>query len=355
MLALLFSGCALFVTPPEKTVCSELSARVSAENYQFILLGDLHYDNREHHTSAMLEKRKREIERNLSHWQKNAPGIVNAAKSKITRNTLFAVQLGDITQGDAKSQEDQKALFTEALVNIAEPMREKSLPFFVVKGNHDFRSPGKGDAFESVMTPFIQSQLPAGSEITGSNYAFRHGKDLFMFVDCQNPDVEFMKRILESNKDVRHLFVLDHLPVLPYGAGGSKWILFGERQGKLQEFRSEFRRLLASRNGIVLTGHVHDNSLSQYVNGGSITQITVSSMEFSNGDYPPVKDGFSEGELKKNRKSDDEFLDEFIPFMKLYKRTFGGGYAVVKVKGNAVEIEYFHGIADTASFSWKLK
>lgn len=343
--------------PPKKT--AELNPDISPDDYQFILLGDLHYDNAEHHNAIIQKAKQTEIKRNLTHWESNAPKIIQAAASQKFANTLFALQLGDITQGDAKSKEAQIALFNEALERIEKPFAERNTPFFVIKGNHDFRSPGQGEAFSETIVPLITRQLPSEKLISDGNYAFMHGPDLFVCIDCEHPDTAFLTKTIGEHQNIRHLFIFDHLPVLPCKTGSRSmdWILFGKRQGSLQSFREEFRKMLASHNAIVLAAHIHNNSFTKFVNEteGTITQVTVSSMEIFKKDFSKPDHGISDAQLQKIRNKFADYLDEYLPFISEFNRTIGGGYAIVNVKGDEVSVDYYHGGSVTASFSWKLK
>jgi hypothetical protein len=84
---------------------------------------------------------------------------------------------------------------------------------------------------------------------------------------------------LATHPKIRHLFVINHLPFIPNPGGRPAWTLFHNRQQPVvTEKQLEFRKLVAERNGIILAGHIHANSLSDYKKEGEgrITQITIS-------------------------------------------------------------------------------
>ena len=65
------------------------------ENYEVVLLGDLHYDSADIRVGVdkLSGYRKREMRRNIRAWQKNIPAVLNAAKNYAAQpSVLFTVQ-----------------------------------------------------------------------------------------------------------------------------------------------------------------------------------------------------------------------------------------------------------------------
>lgn len=329
--------------------------------YEFILFGDIHYDNLDCHENEKLKPYQlREQKRNLEHWKPGglAERMLKAGSTKINPSTAFVVQVGDITQGDAKSLDAQKQLFREISERFKGLFGE--LPFYYVKGNHDHRSPGGAKAFAEESVPFLKTQLPKDSPIRNSNYSFARGKDLFVFIDCQQPDFELVKNAIENHKDTRHLFVFSHYPAVGYPTDCRGWVLFGT--GKNNQKRLNLVDLLYKKNAIMIFGHVHTNSLTEFSdNDKRITQISIHSMDANpkHKNFPNPATNFMHGGLKKAMEDKPplaKFINEFAPKVKDHKRFGGSGFAIVKIDGNKVAYDlYWTDQADKPSISWNLR
>ena len=91
------------------------------------------------------------------------------------------------------------------------------------------------------------------------------------------PDVPWLKKALDNNKDARNVFLCTHIPILPVSRGKIEWIPFSKPEEK--EKRLELLNMLLERNVIVLCGHIHEQTLLEYANEkGRITQVTAYSV-----------------------------------------------------------------------------
>lgn len=333
--------------------------------YNIIMFGDLHYDNMDCHDEKKKEERKAEFTRNMSHWNAEkglAPRLIKAAASKVNDETAFAFQVGDVTQGDGKTVEAAKQMFTEVIDRLKTAFGKT--PVYIVKGNHDHRSPGGRKAFAEAVVPYLKTILPEGAEIKNSNYAVEHGPDLFLFIDLQLPDLEFVKRTLAAHPKIRHLFVINHLPFIPNPGGRPAWTLFHNRQQPVvTEKQLEFRKLVAERNGIILAGHIHANSLSDYKKEGDgrITQITISSMGSSKKrtEFPKPNTSYSSAVLKALELADPKvakYMEEFRPYVVKHERFGDSGYGIIKINGEHVTFELYRAdTTDKPGVVWELR
>ncbi|MBR4369722.1 MAG: metallophosphoesterase [Victivallales bacterium] len=342
-----------------------VKAETADKAYNVIMFGDLHYDNMDCHDEKKKEERKSEFTRNVNHWNPEkglAWKIIKAAASKVNDETAFALQVGDVTQGDGKTLEAAMQLFKEVIAELTKPFGKT--PVYIVKGNHDYRSPGGRKAFAEAVVPYLKTILPEGAEIKNSNYAVEHGPDLFLFLDLQVPDFEFAKKTLEAHPNIRHLFVINHLPFIPNPGGRPSWTLFHTRQQpEVTEKQLEFRKMVAKRNGIMLAGHIHANSLTDYKREGEgrITQITVSSMGSSKKrtEFPKPTTEYSSAVLKALELTNPKvakYMEEFRPYVVKHERFGDSGYGIIKINGEHVTFELYR--ADTTEkpgVVWELR
>ena len=342
-----------------------VKAETKDRPYNIIMLGDIHYDNMDCHDDKKKEERKAEFTRNMSLWNPEKglmPRLIKAAAGKVNAETAFAFQAGDVTQGDGKTLEAAKQMFTEVIERLKTAFGKT--PVYIVKGNHDHRSPGGRKAFAEAVVPYLKTILPEGAEIINSNYAVEHGPDLFIFIDCQLPDLEFVKRTLAAHPKIRHLFIVNHFPFIPNPGGRPAWTLFHNRQQPVvTEKQLEFRKLVAERNGIILAGHLHINSLTDYKKEGEgrITQVIISSMGSSKKrtEFPKPATEYSSAVLKALEIADPKvakYMDEYRPYVVKHERFGDSGYGVVKVNGEHVTFELYR--ADTTEkpgVVWELR
>ena len=228
------------------------------ENYEVVLLGDLHYDSADirKDVEKLTAGRKREMQRNLHAWGKNIPAVLNAAKNYATQpSVLFTVQCGDITQGDEGSYEFARTSF-ERVLKIVNDGQKK--PVYVVRGNHDIRGVGKEKAGDEVLTEYMKKQqvnfpLPGKTQ---TSYKIV-GKDLFIFFDSMKESLPALELALKAKPDARHIFLFCHIPMMPctFSSSSFNWIC-----GRYSKDGDKIRSLIAKHKIIVLTAHTHVTS-----------------------------------------------------------------------------------------------
>ncbi|MBR2632098.1 MAG: hypothetical protein IKD29_01520, partial [Lentisphaeria bacterium] len=71
-----------------------------ADRYQVTVLGDVHYDIKEYHTTKARTPRLEEKRaKNINQWQGNSQAILSAAAKASSDTAPFVIQLGDIIHG----------------------------------------------------------------------------------------------------------------------------------------------------------------------------------------------------------------------------------------------------------------
>ena len=259
------------------------------DNYSVVILGDTHYDAADpekYHAGYALENKTREnnhrkeFVRNGEMWAGRCVDLVKRAACLVDGDTRFVLQMGDLIQGDTADA----AIHTRFLADAFEFLKSQvtpDLPFITVAGNHDLR--GNDDA---VATRAYADYMPAriseelGQEFIDTNFLFSVGGDAYIVIDFTHPDMGAIERMFQNSRDARHTFVVVHSPVFPYDSASYWWwILFGDREDSRAEERRHVRRLMASRNAVVLCGHTHKTELLDwYGDGGRVTQMTMSSV-----------------------------------------------------------------------------
>ena len=231
-------------------------------SYKIIWLGDLHYDGKTVHEAAYFEnvdpKKNKTTKRNFHAWEgENAPGYkLLAVANKAAEGTPFAFQVGDFTQGHAGSEAMSKKMTTDLLDIIK---KNFTLPFYLTPGNHEFAGKGAKKGMKAALIPYLNDVLKAEPPLTDYNFTRKQDSDLFIFWNSNMPDVPWLKKALDDNKDARNIFLCTHIPILPVSRGKIEWIPFSKPEEK--EKRLELLNMLLERNVIVLCGHIHEQTI----------------------------------------------------------------------------------------------
>ena len=246
-----------------------------SERYKVLVMGDAHFDGEEFHkVPPATEGRKSERERNFKMWKSRSPALFAAAgKRADAEHVAFAVQLGDLAQGDGDNAKLQGEMIRKAFATLKKNFPD--IPLLIVKGNHDIRVVGKGKnnaAANAALLPIISTEL--GRKVTkNSCYSFTRGRDLFIAVDGFIPakNIEaFVRRTLAEHPDTRYVFFMTHLPLMPASVGSPLWLVPGW---------DTIADMLEKRNTLILAAHTHSPSLTTRTTGrGKLTQLVVSSM-----------------------------------------------------------------------------
>ena len=257
--------------------------------YSVVILGDTHYDasdpEKYHAGYALANKtrennHRKEFVRNGNMWAERCPELVKRAACLVDEDTRFVLQMGDLIQGDTADA----AIHAQFLADAFDLLKQgvaPDLPLITVAGNHDLR--GNDDAVASAAyADYMPARISAelGQEVTDSNFLFNVGDDAFIVINFTEVGLDTIERLFQDARGARHTFVVVHGPVFPYdNASYWWWFLMGNREDSRAAQRRYVRRLMASRNAVVLCGHTHKTELLDwYGDGGRITQMTMSSV-----------------------------------------------------------------------------
>ena len=240
-------------------------------SYSAVILGDTHYDapDPEKYHAGYTDpnptreaNHRKEFVRNADMWEARCPALVKRAAALVDGDTRFVLQMGDLIQGDTATAAVHAAFLADTFDLLKQGVAP-GLPFVTVAGNHDLR--GNDDA---VATKAYADYMPArltkelGREITDTNFRFSVGDDAYLVLDFTHPDVARIERLFQETQGARHTFVVVHSPVFPYDSASYWWwFLLGSRDDRRADERRRIRRLMASREVVVLCGHTHKTEL----------------------------------------------------------------------------------------------
>ena len=344
----------LFFCAP--TLCG---ADTDNSKYKVLLLGDLHYDGQEYHTSpATTSNRAKERKRNCDMWQKATPELLTIAAKYADKDVPFVAQVGDFTQGDCETVDLHVKMITDGFDRVKSFFpNHKLLP---VRGNHDVRmyKGNSGAPTIKAFFPRIAKELGV-KEITGT-YTVRQGKDLYIFFDSfvrNGVSLKALKKALDDNPDTRYTFFISHLPVLNCCTGNPAWLV--------SNFKA-VRDLLLKRNAIIISAHTHVPSLLQAErDGNKLTQIIVSTvgknwhpnekMNVYLSGYDKYLARFNPQKLntKKYKPSFDDMKTFTVTEFEIYQH--GTGFAVLKVDAEGVNVEFYTNGSGTPAMVKKLR
>ncbi|MBR2625808.1 MAG: metallophosphoesterase [Lentisphaeria bacterium] len=335
-------------------------------DYTLVFLGDIHYDREEFHDKEVMQFKEHvpymkgvmnkdgnfslrnhtfwtTESRNISHknialnsamWEKDVPQILdNAAVDADKNNSLYAIQLGDMIHGDCGRLD----LHEKNLQGALDEMDKRfNMPVLTVCGNHDSRGPHGQQAWDNIVLPYLKKHVGNFSP-EGTNYYLRIGKDLYYFHDLMKPDLDYMEKVFKENSDVRYTFFISHVLLMPMDRGSFNDIL-----------SDDFHRLFALlevRDAIVLCGHTHRISLTDYrnpVNNHRITQFVLNSTVRS----PEKQSSFVPGtDAKRKIMQPEKFYHDlwknyYAGRLETTLHTNGAGFALLRVSDDGVFIDY---------------
>ena len=354
----------------------ELFARESGGKYNVVILGDTHYDAADpelYHAGytdpnpTREANHRKEFVRNGKMWAERCPALVKRAACLVDEDTRFVLQMGDLVQGDTATAEIHKRFLDDAM-NLFKRDLAPDLPFVTVAGNHDLR--GNDDAviaqaYEEYMTARMSQEL--GREITGTNFLFNMGDDAYIVLNFTRPDLATIENLFKKADGARHTFVVVHSPVFPYDSASYWWwILFGNRQDSKAEERRAVRRLMASRNAVVLCGHTHKTELlNWYGDGGLITQMTMSSVwaKEEQGTYTEKVDtpeGYGSLMVKSKPELGEpgvarDLFDEYRPGLLRYSWADAAGSYKLFVGDTDIHVDFYAGDSARRSRRFQLR
>ena len=343
---------------PQKSRAGAFARR--KRSYSVPVLGDIHFDSPDssfyHSDYTHSTSRKRyeahlaEHVRNAEMWKERLPRLIRASGACLASDAAFALQMGDLVQGDCGNAATHKRMLDDAF-SFVKNSYGGDLPLVVVAGNHDIRgdlrTDGAKETFERWLPNTMSSEL--GILVRDTTFSFRCGPDVFLVVDFNwpKPDLKLVKRLLKESEDARYTFFVTHGQVVP--CDQSRWIMLGaqERDGERRELRS----LLAKRNAIVLCGHTHKMEFIECeFPEGRISQFTFNSV----WTYP------RQSQLAIYASGEDAYgseglLGEYKPFVRTFMRMNAAGHYWLRVSDRGVGVAFYGGSATTPTQKFALR
>ena len=345
--------------------CATLKG-AGCENYSVIVLGDTHYDTAPasvfhaaypgKDVDARLEEIQRaEFARNGEMWRDRCPRLLAAAKRQRTADTAFAIQVGDLIQGDCNDGAVH-AKMASAAFDLLKKGLGGDLPLFLVVGNHDIRN-GRHDDAAGFYRDWMVKRMTEENRapVASTNYARMQGRDLWIFVDFTAPDLKMIEAALAAHKDARYRFLVTHGPALPSDCRSSRWMLFG---GRRDEERRALRKLLMANDMIVVAGHTHTTELLEFRSGdGHAVQIIANSV-WKSDDLATVAPQYTTvdqyGTLQE-KEDGKTLLAEYKPSLTRTWRSSAAGFFRLEVSDAGVRALFFGGDAATPRETWRLR
>lgn len=213
-----------------------LGAADKSQSFSFVLLGDLHFDQIEHHNMEWLRAEKpndvRQVQDYTRITKEITPRLFATVRETIAdlqsspARPAFVLQLGDLVEGLCGTDALAVRQNTEALAFVR--AAEFGVPFLFTKGNHDITGPGAPEAFDTVLNPFLAAQAKAidrNASAAGACHSVHFGDAQFYCFDAyKDPSLDWLEAQL-ARRTARCCFVVIHPPVVPYGAR-STWHIY---------------------------------------------------------------------------------------------------------------------------------
>ena len=343
-------------------------------SYSVPVLGDIHFDSPDpkfyhaNYTHSTSKKRYMahlaEHVRNSEMWKERLPRLVRASAACVRKDAALALQMGDLVQGDCGDAATHRRMLEDAF-SFVKGAYGGNLPLVTVAGNHDIRGDMKGDGAKATLEKWLPETMSKelGILVKGTTFSFRHGPDVFIVVDFNEPRPDFalVKRLLAESEDARYTFLVSHGPTIP--SGQMRWFLLGKK--KRDEERRELRTLLARRNAIALGGHTHN---LEFVDctfpEGRLTQFVFNSVwARPEWETPQILgDGTAafgnHGFTKENvlgAAADRGLVEEYMPFVKDYLFAVAAGHYRLDVSDAGVTVTFYGGDATTPWRTFRLR
>lgn len=325
----------------------------SAQQSSFLVLGDLHYDRLSDHDLNWLGTKPDDLRQVTQEYtvytEKNwsdFTGILRQKAQTVTPPLKAVIQLGDLSEGLAGSNEKARQMASHVIKAIEEI--QMPVPWILAKGNHDITGPGAEQAFQEFYVPMIRRQT-GNPEIKNASYSYTSGD---VQITCLDPwdkstdMVNFLEKELSASK-AKFNFVAIHEPVIPVTE--RCWHVLRqnpEQRGKLLE-------TIARHKAIVLCGHLHRYAVvCRKTSLGPIIQIMVNSVVKDRAyqkpsrvitDYGPSLAENMPDWQPETLSARKAMLAEEAKQVTFYKQTDLPGYAIVKTDSEkgTVQLEYY--------------
>ena len=347
--------------------CEQLSGKTS-DRYSVAILGDTHFDaepesvyhSHYDESNKWAKVQHEEFRRNGEMWRKRCRDLLAAsAKLAHSQPTQMILQLGDIIQGDCDDVPTHKKMLDDCIRMLRAPY-PTGIPFLTVMGNHDIRGKGAKDAYFQFAEAFLAKEL--GQPVKYPAFAFRRGRDLWVFCNFEEFDLSHIIRLIEADPDARHVFLVTHGPFTTADGGSWRWRLGGRPQS--EQLRSKLHELLSRRHAIVLSGHTHTVAYYRHENEyGGFCEFTANSVwkapelataePFARGtaEYGKVQLAKLKGVKLADFRAETEF---FRGGLKDYFMNYGAGHFRLDV-GDEVTMAFYPGDSLVPARTFELK
>ena len=324
-------------------------------NYNFIVLGDLHYADQQFYPVRHSDKQKL-IDQYIQMWKINSPDLLSAARRRAAAEaSAFVIQLGDLINGVCENRTIQERMLRTGFFRLKAFFPK--IPLYVIAGNHDIqlRRENSTAPVDKILFPLVSKEL-GGNPVKHGNYVFRKGPDLFIAVNSSDPAADclgFIRKSLEDHPDTRYVFLLTHHPVIPASVNGPLNLL--PEYDKIAE-------LLEKRTTFILAAHTHSFSLiSRVSKNGKLSQMVFVSLghswygnsffsRFFGNDLKVQSDWEKyDSQIRarfSRKKKSSRLLAEFddITWMGKYKASFfddKSGFGLIRVDDRKVTVEIY--------------
>ena len=324
-------------------------------NYNFIVLGDLHYAEQQFYPVRHSDKQKL-IDQYIQMWKINSPDLLSAARRRAAAEaSAFVIQLGDLINGVCENRTIQERMLRTGFFRLKAFFPK--IPLYVIAGNHDIqlRRENSTAPVDKILFPLVSKEL-GGNPVKHGNYVFRKGPDLFIAVNSSDPAADclgFIRKSLEDHPDTRYVFLLTHHPVIPASVNGPLNLL--PEYDKIAE-------LLEKRKTFIMAAHTHVfSSISRVSKKGKLSQMVFVSLGkswygnsvFSRffGNDLKVRSNWDEYIRKvlkriarKRKNSRWHLAVDDITWMGKYEASFfdeKSGFAVLRVNDRRVTVEIY--------------
>ena len=332
-------------------------------DYSVIVLGDTHFDGLVHatyhsHNPNPPEYQIEEWDRNAGMWADRCPRLLQAAAARMTSDTAFAIQLGDLVQGDCNDNATHEQMAADAFAAIKNALGQ-SLPLCLVTGNHDIRktdtdSTGAADTYYAWQCARMAEEM--GKTIDNTTFYFTHGPDLYISVNFNSPSMPIIEEALAAHPDARYKFLMTHGPVLPSDTSSFTWHLWGGNNSTAN--RLKLRKMLLENDVIVLAGHLHTTELTEVMTDeGRITQVIASSVwsPESRARSQPSRIGPEAYGLWQETVPGQDRFAEYRPAVTRYLRSSLAGYMRMEVGARGVTMRVYGGASSSPAHVWRLR
>lgn len=331
------------------------------KDYSVVILGDTHFDTEPasvYHSCYnepvewLNRVQRAEFARNGEMWRERCPRLLKRCACLVDDNTRMAFQMGDLIQGDCGNGEVHRKMLNDVMDAFKKEFG--GLPFVTVVGNHDIRGVDAEKVYHDYMPKRMSQEL--GKEIGKTTFYFTIGPDAFLALDFNKPDDEEVEKMLRETKDARHTFIISHGPALPMDAQSCRWFFHGGASEKETAARRHFREAFAKRKAIVLCGHSHCTTLTEWKgDGGVITQMEMNSVWSSEerGVYKTITEDPSEyGMRRMGMKTmpdgspivdESALFEEYRPGITRYIHSSTAGSFKLNVGPKHVTLDFYAG------------